>query len=287
MEAWGEDATPVFYDTDAGRKMTLAKSVEVSGRRYSIMRSTAPRLPDERREDVPFGAYNTDRGAKCTMEVHSRDNRRFYSSSFDSAVPRFRRPWTSPVTDVFYDPDRLKDHQPSSVAKALQTTPIQYAIHRSRYKRFPDRPILSEAPDVTYDTDCPLAKNKASMYTEMVKSPVMYRNMGAGPAASRARGGGGSGGGNTSGSAHLGPGAYDTKCARDISVSPALESRPLSSMASGSTRFGRGQEASRAMGQPWSSDRANKHWGRGVTISKTEYLRPQYLPRAYEPPRKH
>lgn len=34
------------------------------------------------------------------------DNRRFYSSSFDSAVPRFRRPWTSPVTDVFYDPDR-------------------------------------------------------------------------------------------------------------------------------------------------------------------------------------
>lgn len=53
------------------------------------------------------------------------------------------------------------------------------------------------------------------------------------------------------------------------------------------TRFGRGQEASRAMGQPWSSDRANKHWGRGVTISKTEYLRPQYLPRAYEPPRKH
>ncbi len=61
------------------------------------------------------------------------------------------------------------------MAKALQTTPVQYAIHRSRYKRFPDRPILSEAPDVTYDTDCPLAKNKASMYTEMVKSPVMYR----------------------------------------------------------------------------------------------------------------
>ncbi len=47
----------------------------VSGRRYSIMRSTAPRLPDERREDVPFGAYNTDRGAKCTMEVHSRGER--------------------------------------------------------------------------------------------------------------------------------------------------------------------------------------------------------------------
>ncbi len=64
---------------------------------------------------------------------------------------------------------------------------------------------------------------------------VNRRNMGAGPAVSRGRGGGG-GGGTTSGSAHLGPGAYDTKCARDISVSPALESRPLSSMASGSTR---------------------------------------------------
>ncbi len=66
-----------------------------------------------------------------------------------------------------------------------------------------------------------------------------------------------------------------------------VDTPPLVSLLAPSpARFGRGQEASRAMGQPWSSDRANKHWGRGVTISKTEYLRPQYLPRAYEPPRK-
>lgn len=61
------------------------------------------------------------------------------------------------------------------IAKALQTTPINYAIHRSRYKRFPDKPLMNDGPDVVYDVDCALAKNKASLYTAVVKSPVSYR----------------------------------------------------------------------------------------------------------------
>lgn len=46
-------------------------------------------------------------------------------------------------------------------------------------------------------------------------------------------------------------------------------------------RFGTG-ESHRMIGQSWGPDRANKHWTKGNTISKTEYLRPQYLPKAYE-----
>ncbi|PNW75109.1 hypothetical protein CHLRE_12g496100v5 [Chlamydomonas reinhardtii] len=271
---WEDSAPPAFYDTDAGRKMSLATSVTVSPHRYSIMRSTAPRLAEAPRESTPFGAYDIDRAQKKGLESTSRDTRRFYSSVFDSQVSRFQRPWSSPVTDAFYDPERLKDHAPVDIAKALQTTPINYAIHRSRYKRFPDKPLMNDGPDVVYDVDCALAKNKASLYTAVVKSPVSYRNMGAGASHYHAR--------QDVYKSHLGPGSYDYKDARSVSVSPALESRPLSSMASSVRRFGRPGEAHRMIGQSWGPDRANKNWQRGTTITKTDYLRPQYLPRAYE-----
>ncbi|KAG2493442.1 hypothetical protein HYH03_008260 [Edaphochlamys debaryana] len=241
------------------------------------MRSTAPRLASAPREEVPFGAYNIDKAHKRSLESECRDTRRFYSGVFDSTVPRFTRPWTSPTTDAFYDPERLKDHAPVSISKGLEVTPINYAIHRSRYKRFPDRPLMTAAPDVVYEVDCHLSKNKCSLYTGVVKSAVNYRNMGSGTGWARTR--------PDPYKAHLGPGSYDYKSAREVSVSPALDNRPLSSMASGVRRFGTG-EAHRMIGQSWTPERANKHWGSGTTISKTEYLRPQYLPRAYESPKK-
>ncbi|GLC45050.1 hypothetical protein PLESTB_001463300 [Pleodorina starrii] len=274
MQAWDEQSPPAFYDTDAGHKMSIAKGVSVSPHRYSVMRSNAPRLAEAPREIVPFGAYNIDTGRKQSVESVCRDSRRFYAGVFESKVPRFTRPWSSPVTDVFYDPERLKDHAPVSLEKSLETTGINYSIHRSRYKRFPDRPLMTESPDVVYDVDCNLSKNKSSLYTAVVKSPVVYSNMSATPSAgSLLR--------REDYRVGLGPGSYDFKDARSVSVSPALDSRPLSSMCSSVRRFGSG-EAHRMIGQSWGPDRANKHWGRGTTISKTEYLRPQYLPKAYE-----
>ncbi|GFR43599.1 hypothetical protein Agub_g4696 [Astrephomene gubernaculifera] len=275
MQAWDENPKPVFYNTDAGHKMTLSRAVSVSPHRYSVMHSNAPRLAEAPREIAPFGAYNIDTGHKKSVESHCRDSRRFYASVFDSQVPRFTRPWSSPVTDVFYDPERLKDHAPVTLAKSLETTAINYSIHRSRYKRFPDRPLMTESPDVVYDVDCHLAKNKCSLYTAVVNSPVSYKNMGTNPTSTaRAHR-------REDYKATLGPGSYDYKDARSVSVSPSLDSRPLSSMASSVRRFGTG-EAHRMIGQSWGPERANKHWGRGTVISKTEYLRPQYLPKAYE-----
>ena len=59
--------------------------------------------------------------------------------------------------------------------KAVQESQVRYSIHRSKYKRFPDKPIMSEAPDVTYEVDCALAKNKATLATAVIKSPISYR----------------------------------------------------------------------------------------------------------------
>ncbi|EFJ50932.1 hypothetical protein VOLCADRAFT_103722 [Volvox carteri f. nagariensis] len=277
MQAWEEPSPPAFYDTDAGHKMSLAKGVSVSPHRYSVMRSNAPRLAEAPREVVPFGAYDIDTGRKQSVENSCRDSRRFYAAVFESHVPRFTRPWSSPVTDVFYDPERLKDHAPVDLAKSLGTTAINYSIHRSRYKRFPDRPLMTESPDVVYDVDCHLAKNKCSLYTSVVHSPVVYSNMSSTPNARPWVK-------PDDYKVQLGPGSYDYKIARSVSVSPSLDSRPLSSMASTVKRFGSG-EAHRMIGQSWGPDRANKHWSRGTTISKTEYLRPQYLPKAYEAPK--
>ncbi|KXZ47392.1 hypothetical protein GPECTOR_35g830 [Gonium pectorale] len=237
------------------------------------MRSNAPRLAEAPREVVPFGAYDIDTGHKKSVASDCRDSRRFYAAVFDSQAPRFSRPWSSPVTDVFYDPERLKDHAPVSVAKSVETTAINYSIHRSRYKRFPDRPLMTEAPDVVYDVDCHLSKNRCSLYTAVVKSPVSYRNMGASSSTQPPR--------KDDYRTRLGPGSYDYKDARSVSVSPALDNRPLSSMNSSVRRFNDG-DAHRMIGQSWNPERANKHWQKGFTISKTEYLRPQYLPRSYE-----
>ncbi|PNH05202.1 hypothetical protein TSOC_008559 [Tetrabaena socialis] len=279
MDNWNDSAPPEasqLYDTDAGSKMTLAKGVSVSPHRYSIMHSSAARFAKPPGEIVPFGAYKIDTAHKRSVESMCRDSRRFYAGVFDSEVPRFERPWSSPVTDIFYDPERLKDHAPVSLLKSLETSAINYSIHRSRYKRFPDRPLMTAAPDVAYEVDCHLSKNKCSLHTAVLNSPIGYRNMGSSTSASarQAR--------RDEYKSHLGPGSYDYKGSYDITVSPAVESRPLSSMTSNVRRFGGGGEASRMLGQSWGPDRANREWTRGTTISKTEYLRPQYLPRAYE-----
>lgn len=71
------------------------------------------------------------------------------------------------------------NHAPISISKSVEETAVRYSIHRSKYKRFPDRPLMTEAPDVTYDVDgCTLSKNKASLAAAVAKSPMTYRLVG-------------------------------------------------------------------------------------------------------------
>jgi len=68
---------------------------------------------------------------------------------------------------------------------------------------------------------------------------------------------------------HLCPGMYDAKCAADISFSPALESKPLSSLISRAPRFGRGEFKGHGLGSTYRPDHDAKKWSKPITISKT------------------
>lgn len=264
-----EQPPPVFYDTDRGHKKTLATSVSTSPVRYSIMRSAAPRFPSSHGQGVPFGVYNTDTAHKKTLESWARDNTRFHSSVFQSKGPRFRRPWTSPSTDAIYDVERLKDSQPATLERSLEWTPQKYAILRSRYKRFNDKP-LGQGPDAMYDTD---VGNKATLATSVAQSPLNY-NMGSATVKQPYE----------RQNPNLGPGSYSAKHWSEVSASEYLDSRPLSSMASHTPRFGarRGATGGLGLGSTWTQEKDNAAWAkRSVTIAKTDYVRPQYLPKAY------
>lgn len=202
----------------------------------------------------------------------STDNRRFYASSFESVVPRFNRPWSTPALDAFYDPARTKDSKPSNMSKSVDSTTIKYAIHRSKYKRFQDK-IKGEGPDVVYDTD---SGTKQSLYTGVLHSPIRYRNVGSSADAQFLR--------KVGQDTHteLCPGMYEAKYAADICVSPALEDRPLSSLISRTPRFGRDRFTGYGLGSTYRPETDQKKWlSKDMTISKSEYLRPQYLPKSY------
>ncbi|KAJ9506294.1 flagellar associated protein [Haematococcus lacustris] len=268
-----------YYNTDAGNKMMLATCVQSSPLRYSIMHSTAPRLQDSDGRGLgPFGVYKTDTAHRKTMESTSRDSRVFYAASFNSATPRISRPWSSPVVDAFYDVERLKDAHPSTLSRALAWTPRKYSVMTAKFKRFHDPPA-GQGSDVMYDLD---RGTKATLHTAMLQSPIAYRNVGAQPVGpSVMKPGSAAGRSREERWAHMGPGTYDTRLPHEVQTSTCLDTRPLSSMASRSPRFARAPGASSrsALGSTWSPDKDAAAWAqRSPTISKTQYLRPQYLP---------
>ncbi len=76
-------------------------------------------------------------------------------------------------------------------------------------------------------------------------------------------------------------GYYDAKPAKDVSVSPWLDNRPLSSLMSASPRFP-GKRGTTSLGSTYSQERDKKAWAaKGFHMNKAVYLRPQYLPKAY------
>lgn len=251
--------------------MSIARQVETSSRRYA--QSNVPRFKDEGTNSSPFGVYNLDTAHKKTIESRARDSRQFYSASFESRAKRFIRPWTSPVTDAFYDPLRTKNYEHATVGLSMENSPIKYSILKSRYKRFPDY-NRTEAPDVEYDID---RGPKATMVTATLQSPIQYKNLGSSTHRFRHVKA------NSTPDA-LGPGSYDYKYVKDVAVSNNLESRPLSTLISSSSRFYNDRpDPSKNLGSTYRQDWDDKHWkSRSVTISKAEYLRPQYLPKAYK-----
>lgn len=136
------------------------------------MRSQAPRFVDNSTE-VPFGAYTVDTGSKKSMESSVRDNRRFYSSAFQSKAPRFGRPLSSPtVTELLYEPVITKSSQPATFSESVEHSNIKYSILQSRYRRFPDKPVMGNGPDITYNTDI---YPQHTLYTAVQQSPITYK----------------------------------------------------------------------------------------------------------------
>lgn len=98
------------------------------------------------------------------------DNRRFYAASFQSQTVRFPEPKAPLATDAIYDVSkcvsrapahhshappppflprgshpaqhalRVMNSQPATTEEALGSSPVHYAILRSKYKRFNDKP---------------------------------------------------------------------------------------------------------------------------------------------------
>mmetsp|Transcript_2533 Transcript_2533/g.4290 ORF Transcript_2533/g.4290 Transcript_2533/m.4290 type:complete len:289 (+) Transcript_2533:90-956(+) len=278
MGAWSgaaEGAGPGQYDVDFGGKASLSTSVSGSPQRYSVMRSSANRFANTTGGHSPGPIYNIDHAHKQTMESAARDNHRFYSACFHSKTNRFGRPWTAPVySDTLRDVTRTMNDSPATIARAAEVTPHKYHILHSKHQRF-SNVQTSEAADRIYDVD---SGNKTSMFTAMVNSPITYRNMGALPSDDTRRKA------HQHGNSHgdLGPGSYDFLAPPDVGHSPYIAARPLSSMMSHTSRFGRSRGGTSGLGSTWTNEKDVKNWAaNSFSIPKAEYLRPQYMPKIF------
>ncbi|KAF5830367.1 flagellar associated protein [Dunaliella salina] len=261
-----EPKPPVFYDIDRGHKSSLAKTMRTSPIRYSCMRSTAPRFPREGKDSTPFGVYDlSSTTPKKSIENCTRDSRRFYAASFESRTPRFRSTPVPLATDASYNVDKVMNSDPATTSKVLESSPVNYSILRSKYKRFNDKPgEHGEGPDALYDVD---SGPKASLQKSIATSPIKYGNMRAGTGRHK-------GEFKYETPPSLGPGTYNYEHPKP-KVSP-----PLSSMISRSSRFA-GQRGGPGLGSTWSQEKDLKAgWSSGPSISKTEYTRPVYMPKS-------
>ena len=66
------------------------------------------------------------------------------------------------------------------------------------------------------------------------------------------------------------PGMYNPKRAADISISPALDSKPLSSLISRTPRFGPGDSSGSGLGSTYRPEHDTKKWNKPCTISKAK-----------------
>ncbi len=82
--------------------------------------------------------------------------------------------------------------------------------------------------------------------------------------------------------ANLGPGSYDYPYSGDATYPPLLDNRPLSSLLSRTPRFSGQKPSGLGLGSTYRPENDTKEWhSHAKTISKAEYLRPQYLPKVY------
>ncbi|GMH35893.1 hypothetical protein BSKO_03761 [Bryopsis sp. KO-2023] len=231
--------------------------------RYSIMSSPCPRFK-ENITCAPFGAYDIDTFTKKSMETHFK--------AFRSRSGRFRKKMpTSEAPDVMYTCNRLKNNGYSETGLQAEHSPIKYSIHRSKYPRL-IKAKKTDAPDIEYNTDW---GKKQFLTTKIKKSPQLYSNIDSkGDRWMRPK--------TTACGDNLGPGCYDTPHYRDIRTTH-LNKRPMSTFVSTSSRFYNDRlDPTKNLGSTWRPEFDTMHWvKRGVTISPTKYLRPQYLPSCY------
>jgi len=162
---------PVYdYDTDTGRGMSLARSVEISTQEYSNMRSKVPRFTDA------CGEFDNDFEAQDarTFTKESEQTPRLYHN-MQTTTPRFKLPPQNPGGQDFYKVDTA--HK-KSIGHGINKHPVKYKSSLgSQTARFSKEETGYGAkpggdPDgMNYNTDTGL---KTTFKTQVMASPRKY-----------------------------------------------------------------------------------------------------------------
>jgi len=255
-----------YYDTDCGNKMSLAKSVENSTRRYAIVGSRCARFK-ERLGCAPAADYDIDHLHKKGVAANVRESKQKYAASFSRTSRWSKSHGRSDAPDKHYDTNTLHMR---TLAKKVEEHPLTFANMRSKFSRFGPRPGVPVPLDVTYDTD---VLEKASLHKAVEGSSRRYAVMSSKQDRLKAR--------QAPASGELGPGAYDTPCLLDMRRD--WTQRAHSSFASSVDRLKSYRDPTKNLGSTWTPEQDRKEWSsKGHKFSTAKITRPAYLPSAYE-----
>jgi hypothetical protein len=123
------------YDTDCGDKTTLWRHIdEKTENRLSILRSKAPRFPEDKGVDVIGpGGYDTDAGNKQSVQKNLLTTPIAYSNVRTKTSRFAREPRRYSGADTVYNTD--SGHK-KCLSTLVQDSPINYANMSSVVPRF-------------------------------------------------------------------------------------------------------------------------------------------------------
>jgi len=249
-----------FYDIDRGIKTSLAKRVQESPIRYSILKSATQRFRETYLE-APQVDYDIDTAHKKDIKRAVDDSKVKLAAVF-SSTDRFRRPLLTEGADIVYDTNTLRFNM---MGKDVDESPIKYANIRSNAKRFGQK-FKTDAPDIMYETDQGQVKTlgrsvkeSAIKYAVMSSKAIRFKD----PVLTTAP--------------DIGPGTYDFPPVMELRRDQT--ERELSSFKSGSTRLNKKGDPTKNLGSTWNQDHDTKEWSiKSFKISNTKLSRPAYLP---------
>lgn len=225
--------------------MSLAKRVQQSPIRYSIMRSGTVRFRDGHPSSAPAVDYDTNTMHKSGFAKAVEDSKVKLAAPF-SKTSRWGKDVLSSAPDVTYDIDSL--HY-STLSKAVSESPITYKNMSTKTNRF-GKSSLTEGPDIVYETDQGLVKTlKRSVKESSLRYSIMQSNSQRFKEKFK-----------PSTSHDIGPGYYTTP---HINEPPKFKSeRPLSSFASGVKRLNYKRDATQNLGSTYTLDHDTRVWSR-------------------------